>query len=129
MEWKTKFSRLVKLLGKDADDLADKVIKAMLPFKEHIKTLTFDNGTEFAQHKKIAKALSCDTYFADIKSPWQRGLNENTNGLIRQYFQKGRDLREITEEEVQQVERALNARPRKTLSYQSPASLFGAVRG
>ncbi len=118
----------MKLSGKDADDLAEKVILAMLPLKAHIHTLTFDNETEFAAHKKWAEALDCETYFSDVRSPWQRGLNENTNGLIRQYFPKGSDLREITQEEVDNVERALNTRPRKTLSYQTLLLLFSAVR-
>ena len=129
VERKTAYSKIIKLSGKDADDLATKVIKAMLPLKAKIKTLTFDNGTEFAAHKRLAQALECKTYFADVRSPWQRGLNENTNGLIRQYFPKGSDLREITEEEVKQVERALNTRPRKKFRYQTPESLFGAVGG
>lgn len=129
VERKTHYSRIVKLSGKDANDLADKVIEAMRPLKAYIKTLTFDNGTEFAAHKKLADSLECETYFADVRSPWQRGLNENTNGLIRQYFPKGSDLREITEEDILYVERALNTRPRKTLSYQTPESLFRALGG
>lgn len=89
VERKTHYSRIVKFSGKDANDLADKVIEAMRPLKAYIKTLTFDNSTEFAAHKKLADALD----FADIRSPWQIGLNENTNGLIRQYFPKGSELR------------------------------------
>lgn len=129
VERKTSYSKIIQLSGKDAEDLAARVIKAMLPLKAKIKTLTFDNGTEFVAHKKLAETLGCETYFADVRSPWQRGLNENTNGLIRQYFPKGRDLREITEEEVKNVERALNTRSRKKLCYQTPESLFGAVSG
>ncbi|MDP8052092.1 IS30 family transposase, partial [Pasteurella atlantica] len=93
-------------------------------YKEKVKTITFDNGIEFFAHEKIANELKCDTYFADPHSPWQRGLNENTNGLIRQYFPKGMDLRPTTQDELNEVERELNHRPRKRRGFHSPSELF-----
>ncbi len=85
-----------------------------------IHTLTADNGTEFAEHRKIAKALGADFYFCHPYSSWERGLNENTNGLIRQFFPKKMNFDTITDEQIQKVEDALNNRPRKSLGYKTP---------
>lgn len=83
-------------------------------------TLTLDNGMEFAHHEKIANALGCDIYFARPYHSWERGANENVNGLIRQYFPKQTNFDDVTDEQIQAVENALNMRPRKRLSYKAP---------
>ncbi|MDP8051157.1 IS30 family transposase, partial [Pasteurella atlantica] len=124
VEIKTAYTIMVKLEGKNANSLAERCIRALKPYKEKVKTITFDNGIEFFAHEKIANELKCGTYFADPHSPWQRGLNENTNGLIRQYFPKGMDLRPVTQEELNEVERELNHRPRKRRGFHSPSELF-----
>ena len=87
-------------------------------------TLTSDNGKEFAGHQQIAAALQANFYFATPYHAWERGVNENTNGLVRQYFPKGLDFATITHEDVLRVENLLNNRPRKTLKYLTPNQLF-----
>ena len=94
------------------------------------QTLTLDNGTENAAHARIAKAKTMDVYFAHPHAPWQRGANEQVNGLIRRYFPKGTDFRKVTDEQVAQVVMQINKRPRKCLDYQSPYEAFAeALRG
>jgi IS30 family transposase len=91
---------------------------------------TLDNGTENAQHETITKKLNMPIYFADPYSPWQRGTNEQTNGLLRRYFPKGTDFRKVTQEEVDEVVETINRRPRKCLGYRTPYDVFAdAVRG
>ena len=85
-----------------------------------IKTFTVDNGSEFAQFKDLEKSTESQVYFADPYSPWQRGLNENTNGLLRRYFQKGCNFHEISDNLIQQVVETLNHRPRKCLNFRTP---------
>jgi len=110
-----------------AENLKLATIELLKPFKHIIKTITSDNGSEFAYHEYIAKALDCDFYFADPYSSWQRGLNENTNGLLRQYFPKGISLRNIPDEELQKAVNKINKRPRKTLNYRTPEAIFMEV--
>lgn len=94
------------------------------------KTLTLDNGTEMAEHQEIAKSLTLDTYFADPYSPWQRGSNEQINGLLRRYFPKGTDFDTVTDQELEAVVLKINQRPRKCLGYQVPYDVFAeALRG
>jgi len=88
------------------------------------KTLTYDRGSEMAQHRLFTKETNIQVYFADPYSPWQRGTNENTNGLIRQYFPKGTDFREVALSEIKEAERRLNSRPRKALGYYTPSEKF-----
>ena len=85
-----------------------------------IKTITYDNGREFCGHLEINKTIGCESYFAKPFHSWERGLNENTNGLIRQYFPKGMDLRNLTKDKIAFVQNRLNSRPRKTLDYKTP---------
>ena len=94
--------------------------------EQQVATITFDNGKEFAYHKQIAEALGCDVYFARPYHSWERGTNENENmnGLIRQYFPKGTDFDQVTDEEIAAVERKLNMRPRKRLGYRAPIEVF-----
>jgi len=124
VERKTLYTLIVPLKSKNGEQLKDAVIEALKPFKDRVLTLTFDNGREFAHHQEMAKALEADVYFAHPYASWERGINENTNGLIRQYFPKGSDLREITLEQAQRVMDLLNNRPRKTRGGKTPNELF-----
>jgi transposase, IS30 family len=115
----------IKLLsGKQAEPLTQNTIEALVPYKGLIYTGTADNGKEFAFHKKIAESLAIDFYFATPYHSWERGANENTNGLIRQYFPKGSDFKNITHEQVLQVQDKLNNRPRKRLGFMTPNQKF-----
>ena len=124
VERKTLYTIMVRLTGKRADLLAEAAVASMKSIKEKVKTITFDNGLEFADHEKIAKGLGADIYFAHPYASWERGINENTNGLIRQYFPKGTDFNEVTDDEVAAVMERLNNRPRKTRGCRSPNELF-----
>ena len=88
------------------------------------KSLTYDRGSEMSQHKLFTKSTKVQVYFADPHSPWQRGSNENTNGLIRQYFPKGTDFKNISLSKIKEAERRLNSRPRKVLQYYTPSEKF-----
>ena len=92
-----------------------------------MKTLTWDQGTELAQHREIASASGIDIFFCEPHSPWQRGTNENTNGLIRQYFPKSTDLNQHSADRIAQVAAELNDRPRKTLGMRTPMEIFTAT--
>jgi len=113
-----------KVENKTAELVAAATIELLGPYKERVLTITADNGKEFAHHEKVAEALECDYYFAHPYSSWERGLNENTNGLIRQYFPKGSSFREITGKMVKRAKGLLNRRPRKTLDYATPTEVF-----
>ena len=115
---------IAKLDSKDSTKLAEKAIGVLLPYQHIIHTITADNGKEFADHVTISQDLGIDFYFAEPYSPWQRGANENTNGLIRQYFPKGTCFESITEEQIKEVQDKLNNRPRKKLNYLSPNEFF-----
>jgi transposase, IS30 family len=91
------------------------------------RTITFDNGKEFAEHKQLATATGLDVYFAKPYCAWQRGTNENTNGLVRQYWPKGTDFREVADHEVADLQNSLNDRPRKRLGYRTPREVLAAV--
>ncbi len=121
---KSKYTKLVLLRDKSKDSVQKACGKTLSKLKAFIKTITYDNGKEFAGHKKIAKILQCDIYFAKPYHSWQRGLNEHTNGLVRQYFPKGTDFTKLTKAEVQIVEDKLNQRPRKCLEYKTPYEAF-----
>lgn len=124
VERKTLYTMIFRLTGKDATLLANKTIDGMKPLADKLLTITLDNGLEFARHELIAQALNVDIYFAHPYSSWERGINENTNGLIRQYLPKGTDFRKITDLQIQYVMNQLNKRPRKTRDYKSPHELF-----
>ena len=109
-----------RLAGKEATQLASTAIEALLPYKDKIYTITADNGKEFARHKEIAKGLDAEFYFARPYHSWERGANENTNRLIRQYIPKGTDFSELTDEMLAEIEWKLNHRPRKSLGYRTP---------
>ena len=100
------------------------VRRLLRSISDQVHTITSDNGKEFARHEQIAKRLKCDYYFAHPYSSWERGTNENTNGLIRQYFPKNRDFRTITDKELIHAMKRLNNRPRKRLGYKTPNEVF-----
>lgn len=110
--------------SKNSKIVASEIKRLLYPFKKKVHTITTDNGLEFAQHKTIAKALKCDYYFCDPYSSWQRGLNENINGLIRQYIPKGSSFENITIKQIRHIEERLNHRPRKSLGWKTPYEVF-----
>ena len=122
---KTRYVLLAKVNRKDSKTVVDALIKQAhkLP-RELYKSLTWDRGKEMAQHKQFALVTGIDVYFYDPSSPWQRGSNESTNCLLRQYFPKGTNLSEHSQAELNSVARRLNERPRKTLGYKTPAERF-----
>lgn len=120
VERKTKLVRLRKLITKSATEMKDASIELLTPLAANVHTITVDNGKEFCEHELIAAGLNAHIYFAHPYASWERGLNENTNGLVRQYFPKKYDFTKITAEELQRVEDLLNNRPRKTLGYLTP---------
>jgi len=124
VERKTLYTVIVPLKGKNAEQLKQAAIEVLTPLKERVLTVTFDNGKEFAEHEAMAEALEAQVFFAHPYASWERGINENTNGLIRQYFPKGTDLRTITQEQAQFVMDRLNNRPRKTRGGKTPNELF-----
>lgn len=127
VERKTRYVMLAKVNDKTTNTVIDALIKQSkkLP-AELYKSLTWDRGSELAGHKRFTIETNIDVYFCDPSSPWQRGSNENTNRLLRQYFPKGTDLRPHTQAELNRVARQLNERPRKTLDYETPAERFNA---
>ena len=110
--------------GKNAKELARTVIHLLRPFKEHIKSITTDNGTEFACHEMISKSLGVKVYFADPYSSWQKGGIENANGLIRQYVRKSETFEHVSHQQITKYSRKLNMRPRKKLNYRTPQECF-----
>ena len=124
VERKSKLTRLRKLATKGAAEMKDNSIELLAPLAVKVHTITVDNGKEFCDHELIAAGLQARIYFAHPYASWERGLNENTNGLVRQYFPKKHDFARITNAEVQRVEDLLNNRPRKTLGYRTPNEVF-----
>jgi len=125
VERQTRYVMLVKVAGKDTKTVINGLIKnaRKLP-QELYKSLTWDRGKEMADHKRFTLATDIQVYVCDPQSPWQRGSNENTNGLLRQYFPKGLDLSTYSQAKLSAVARRLNERPRKTLNYETPAQRF-----
>ncbi len=127
VERHTRYVMLAKVDRKDTETVINALIKHAhkLP-QELYKSLTWDRGKEMADHKRFTLATDIDVYFCDPQNPWQRGSNENTNGLLRQYFPKGIDLSSYSQAKLNAVARRLNERPRKTLNYETPAERFNA---
>jgi len=126
VERKTRLCVISKASSRTAQEVKAVILKRLAPFGSLVQTLTYDNGREFAFHQEIDKELGTNGYFAHPYHSWERGLNENTNGLIRQFFPKGKDLSTVTTEEVQKVMDKLNNRPRKCLGFKTPNQvLFG----
>ena len=124
VERKSKLTRLRKLTTKSAAEMKDNTIEVLAPLAARVHTITVDNGKEFCEHELIAAGLQARIYFAHPYSSWERGLNENTNGLVRQYFPKKYEFARITDQDLQRVEDLLNNRPRKTLGYRTPNQVF-----
>lgn len=124
-----KLLRAIKMEQKTAKEMVKATVKAYQDIPKQLrKTMTYDNGKEMAQHEEISKLLNISIYFAHPYHSWERGLNENTNGLIRQYFPKGTDFTKITQAEVDEVVEAINNRPRKTLNYRTPNEVFEEIK-
>ncbi|KUE84784.1 IS30 family transposase [Cupriavidus necator] len=125
VERQTRFVMLVKIASKDSEAVVNALIKhaGKLP-QELYKSLTWDRGTEMAGHKRFTVATDIKVYFCDPQNPWQRGTNENTNGLLRQYLPKGTDLSVYSQAKLNAIARRLNERPRKTLNFDTPAERF-----
>lgn len=119
-------SWIALLEGKDSRALAEKAAETLMPFKGLLHTVTSDNGKEFAEHKAIAKSLAVDYYFAHPYHSWERGANENMNGLIRQYLPKGTPFDGLDDNEIKRIRDKLNNRPRKKLGFLTPIEYFFA---
>ena len=113
---------------KRAEDIENETIRLLAPYREITHTITSDNGLEFSNHKAISSSLACNYYFCHPYSSWERGLNEYTNGLIRQYFPKGSSFKNISAKNIQEVEDKLNHRPRKTLGWRTPYEVFYGIK-
>jgi IS30 family transposase len=124
VERKSKLTRLRKLATKAATEMKDNTIELLAPLAARVHTITVDNGKEFCEHELIATGLQARIYFAHPYASWERGLNENTNGLVRQYFPKKYEFAKINDQDLQEVEDRLNNRPRKTLGYRTPNEVF-----
>jgi len=128
VERQSRFTILVKVNGKETKQVVSALTKQMRKLPQLLQqSLTWDRGTELAAHQKITMATNMDVYFCDPKSPWQRGTNENTNGLLRQYFPKGSCLSIFSQSELNKVASKLNNRPRKTLGYMTPVDKLQSV--
>ena len=128
VERATRYTMLVHLPeGHDAEVVRDGLIKTISTLPTHLRgSLTWDQGAEMARHKQFSMATDMAVYFCDPASPWQRGTNENTNLLLRQYFPRGTDLSGYSQAQLDQVALRLNQRPRKTLGFQTPAARLQA---
>nr|WP_298891967.1 IS30 family transposase [uncultured Acinetobacter sp.] len=126
---KTGYLWLKKCQTRKAEEICQATISLLMPIKDQLKTITADNGKEFSLHEYTAQALEIDWYFADPYSAWQRGTNENTNGLIRQYIKKGSDLNMYTVAYIAEITQRLNHRPRKRLSFRSPSQVLWQQHG
>ncbi len=120
----SKYTLIASTPNKRADNVDAAIIKLLGPFQDSLESITLDNGKEFSHHEKIAKALDTSIYFAHPYHSWERGLNEHTNGLLRQYFPKGSSLENVTKEEIADAQYKLNHRPRKALGFKTPYEVF-----
>jgi len=126
-ERKSRYVLAGHIRSKHAAGVTAVTTRLLTPQKDKCHTITFDNGKEFAEHEKMAAELKADIYFANPYHSWERGLNENSNGLLRQYFPKGMELTDITEEQVQEAVERINHRPRKVLGFRTPHEVFFGV--
>jgi IS30 family transposase len=124
VERKTRFTVAIKAANKTAQAVTDAICEHLKPHQDRVLTLTYDNGREFAYHEEIARKLTAEGFFAHPYHSWERGLNENTNGLIRQYIPKQKDIDDLSDEEVAKIIEKINNRPRKCLGFKTPNQLF-----
>lgn len=124
VDMKSKYVVIRKLRDKSSEEMKNAIVDSFKNCPELIRTLTVDNGSEFALHDDVRKELKSNVYFADPYSPWQRGLNENTNGLIRKFYPKGTDFSKISERDILKVQDLLNSRPRDILGFKTPKQVF-----
>ena len=127
VERKSKYTLIHAVKNKTAEVVTQATISGFSAIPRMVKTITYDNGKEFAQHRHIANQLETTCYFAKPYHSWERGLNEHTNGLIRQYLPKGQALDEVTQQDIITIQEALNNRPRKVLGYLTPREVFFKV--
>lgn len=120
----TRFTLIGHVTHRTSAAVTETICRLLKPHRSLVHSITFDNGREFTDHQKIAKQLNTQTYFADPYSSWQRGTNENTNGLIRQYFPKKTSLKHVAKTTLKEVIKRLNHRPRKCLAFNTPTELF-----
>ena len=120
----SKYTRIHLVPNKKADIVSAAIVSELKDLSKKVHTLTSDNGKEFAKHADIAASLNAEVYFAKPYASWQRGLNEHTNGLIRQYFPKKTRFDKITQQDVKKVEMLLNTRPRRILNFKTPTEVF-----
>lgn len=124
----SRLTLVVRLKGKDAESVRTAIVRHLKRLPDELtQSLTWDRGSELAQHQQLALDANLDVFFCDPRSPWQRGSNENTNGLLRQYLPKKADLSKVTQAELSQIARRLNQRPRKTLDFDTPANVFNQM--
>ncbi|MBK8455178.1 MAG: IS30 family transposase [Thiofilum sp.] len=128
-ERKSKLRLAIPVTNKTAEAVTSSIITLLDSFKDWVHTLTFDNGKEFAKHEQVAQALGCKTYFAKPYHSWERGQNENANGLLRQYFPKAMGLLDVTIRQVLEAVHKLNNRPRKCLGFKTPYKVFRELSG
>ena len=121
---RSKFALIRKVGTKQASEVSEALIEMLTPIKPILHTITSDNGKEFAYHKEVSSALNINFYFANPYHSWERGLNEHTNGLIRQYIPKKSEFENISKEEIVTIQNRLNHRPRKSLNYKTPFEVF-----
>jgi IS30 family transposase len=126
---KSKLRLAAPLPGKRAKYVKEAMLSLFSPIKQFVKTVTFDNGKEFTLHQSVANELDCKTYFAKPYHSWERGQNENANGLLRQYFPKTMELINVTMEQVAEAVDKLNNRPRKCLDFKTPYEVFEQLTG
>lgn len=124
VERKTGLLKMKRVDNKTAQQVSEAMIELLKPLRLQVKTITSDNGKEFAQHKKVKQKLFSPFFFADAYASWQRGTNENTNGLIREFLPKGCDFRQVSDQDIQMIENKLNNRPRKRLDFKTPNQVF-----
>ena len=117
-----------KVPARRADDVKKAIIGLLWRYRKHVHSITADNGSEFCEHEAVAHCLKTEVYFANPYSAWERGLNENSNGLLRQYIPKGTDLRQVTDTQLNAIQQRINLRPRKCLGYRQPAVVFEELR-
>ena len=127
VERTSKLTKLAKVSQKTAEEVTQALVERLTPVKSFVLTLTADNGKEFAYHKQVSNSLETSFYFAKPYHSWERGLNEHTNGLVRQYLPKNKRFDEVSVDDLMEVEVLLNNRPRKVLNFKTPLEVFNQL--